>query len=115
MLDGGVAIFVSRNGVEHECMRLCGPVVLNAHSCNWIGAHRATNNTGEISALVEALTWVHQEAPDDFDHDVEIVYDSQHAAAAFQGKYNTTKELLLIDTGMHVLCETSVHVQVSWR
>ena len=63
----------------------------------------------------EALIWVHQEAPHDFDHDVEIVYDSNYAAAALQGMYKATKELLLIDTGLHVLCVTSAQVAVSWR
>ena len=81
----GAAVYVSRGGVETEWMRLHGPVVLNPSSCNWIGAHRATNNTGELSAITEALIWVNQEAQDDFDHDVEIVCDSKYAAWALQG------------------------------
>ena len=52
----GVAVFVSRNGVEHDYMRLYGPVVLNSQYCNCIGVHRATNNTGELSAMIEALS-----------------------------------------------------------
>ena len=111
----GAAVFVSRNGVETEWLRLYGPVVLNPHSCNLIGAHSATNNTGELSAIINALIWVNQEAPDNFGHGLETVYGSKCAAAALQGVYNTTKEPVLIDTGIHVLSVTAAHVAVSWR
>lgn len=66
-----VLLSVHRFGVEHEFMRLHGPVVLNPASNNWIGAQRATNNTGELPAMIEALIWINQEAPDDCGHDVE--------------------------------------------
>ena len=86
-------------------MRLYGPVVLNALSDNWLRSQRATNNTGELSALLEALIWNNQEAPGDQGHDIELGYGSQYAAASLQGDYGCNKELLLVDIGMHVLHE----------
>ena len=96
-------------------MNLYGPVVLNSRSANWLGAHRATNNTAELSATIEALIWINQEAPHHSAQSVQVVFDSQFAAGALQGALSTTSELLFIDTGIHVLCETSEHAEVSWK
>lgn len=111
----GAVMFTCRNGVYNEFMILYGPMVLNPHPNNWLGSQGTTNNTGELPALTVALIWVSQEAPDGQGHDIELVYDSQYAAAALQGDYDCNKELLLIDTGLHVLHETRKSASVHWR
>ena len=70
--EWGITVSVSRNGVEQEFIILYGPVALNPLTNSWIGAQRATNNTGELSAMIEALIWMNQEAPDDIGHDIEM-------------------------------------------
>ena len=36
---------------------IMGPVILDEWMKVWIGARRATNNTGELSAMIEAMLW----------------------------------------------------------
>ena len=61
--DGGAAEGVAgwgfvavQNGVAvHEA---CGPVAIDESDPGWTGADRATNNTGEVTAVIAALRWV---------------------------------------------------------
>ena len=65
--------------------------------------------------MVEALLTIKQEAPDDRGHDLEMVCDSDYEAAELQGICVWKKEVLLTDTGMHVLHETRTNANVLWR
>ena len=43
---------------------LHGPVVTERWSELWVGAREHTNNTGELSAIAEAMLWLLEEAQD---------------------------------------------------
>ena len=43
---------------ETEFFASCGPVTLNSVHPLYLGATKRTNNTGEVSAMIEALIWV---------------------------------------------------------
>eukprot|EP00973_Karenia_brevis_P075145 10439282-Karenia_brevis.AAC.1 len=43
---------------------LHGPVIVQDWDHRWIGAREFTNNTGELSAIGEAMMWLRDEAPD---------------------------------------------------
>ena len=45
----------------------------------------ATNNTGELPAIAEAMIWLLEEAPDTGVEPVELRYDSYYAANLAQG------------------------------
>jgi len=49
---GVVSVDPSSDQVMEE---LCGPVVIDSKEKPWVGARRITNNTSELSALIEAL------------------------------------------------------------
>ena len=55
----GVAIFADgpSNWGERPLYQLCGPVIIDRQSHLFLGAEVATNNTGELTAMMEALLW----------------------------------------------------------
>jgi len=64
---------------------LHAPVVTQEWDHRWIGAREATNNTGELSAIGEAMLWLTHEAPDDGSIPVTIRFDSYYAANMARG------------------------------
>ena len=68
---GWVAVAAGR---EVQARR--GPVVVGADSVGWRGAERATNNTGELTAVLEAIEWAIGKGL----REVVIRYDSEYAA-----------------------------------
>ena len=81
----GVAVF--RGPVEsmEPDFTLHAPVVVEEWDHLWIGAREKTNNTGELSAIGEAMLWLLDEAPDGGAVPVEIRFDSYYAANMAQG------------------------------
>ena len=79
-----------RDDVEIACS--CGPVVTNRDHPQWRGADRATNNTGEVSAIIEALRWVKEQQY----ASATIRYDSQYAAFQTQSKWKAKSNKVLI-------------------
>jgi ribonuclease HI len=72
---------------------LFGPVVLDASSPFFLGAELGSNNTGELSAICEALLWL-------LDHEnssrsAAIYYDSEYAAKITTGEYRAAKNKTL--------------------
>ena len=68
-----------------------------------VGRFQSDNNSGELTALMEALVWISQASPDKH-KEVELVYDSEIAAGTLQGSFSNKPELLMLaDTGIHVL------------
>ena len=68
-------------GEEKKARR--GPVVLGEQSLGWRGAERATNNTGELTAILEALEWAAESRLEG----VVIRVDSQYAACMTRGEW----------------------------
>ena len=64
---------------------LHAPVITEEWNKLWLGARDVTNNTGELSAIGEAMLWLLHEAPDDNRIPVKLRYDSMYAAHMAQG------------------------------
>ena len=88
-----------------------GPVVTNAAHGNWRGAQAATNNTGEVSAIVDALEWVEQQRY----LSVSVRYDSQYAACQTRGVWRAKKNKELIAAARQTLARTERTVRVRWE
>ncbi|CAE7729143.1 HFA1 [Symbiodinium sp. CCMP2592] len=80
----GVAIWEASASLEPS-FELFGPVCLSPHDKRFMGAIVATNNVGELSAMVEALLWLESEAPGPSDLPATIFYDSSYAFNAITG------------------------------
>ena len=64
---------------------LHGPVVTEEWDNIWCGAREKTNNTGELTAMIELMIWLLEEAPDGGDTPVMIRFDSFYAANVCRG------------------------------
>ena len=91
-----------------EVHSACGPVLLGATGH---GADRGTNNTGEITAVIEALRWLKTEAYGA----VTIVYDSEYAAKMAQGKWKAKVNRVLIGNARREYREVKKKMAVTWR
>ena len=91
----GVVIFRMPLAGDVPDYILHGPVVTQQWDHRWLGARAKTNNTGELSAIGEAMMWLRDEAPDDGKVPVLFRYDSEYAAGLAQSRYEpkTNEEL----------------------
>ena len=91
----GVAIFRMPLVGDTPAVTLYGPVMTDMWDHRWLGAREKTNNTGELSAIGEAMLWLAQEAPDEGGLPVMLRYDSEYAANIALGRYDpqTNEEL----------------------
>ena len=61
----GVAVCGGQSQSPNPDVSFFGPACLAKGDKRWIGAESATNNVGELTACVEALLWLEDEAPSD--------------------------------------------------
>lgn len=73
-----------------------GPVELGRASPHFLGAEKCSNNTGELSAIGEALLWLRDE--DATTSAAVICYDSKYAANVTNGTYQAHKNVELATT-----------------
>jgi len=90
---------------------LYGPVVTDSASDYFLGAEVGSNNTGELSAVCEALLWLR-------DHEgssrpVTLYYDSKYAANIASGKWNAEKNKQLAATAQTLFREVQETRQLS--
>lgn len=83
---------------------LYGPVVTDPRSHLSLGAEVGSNNTGELSAIGEALLWLRDEAPGPRSLPAVVFYDSQYAANIATRRHVAHKNLLLART-VQGLCD----------
>ena len=74
--------------------QLFAPVVLDSGSPFFLDAETGSNNTGELSAIVEALLWLRDDEPSG--RDAVICYDSEYAANQTQGLWKANKNQALV-------------------
>jgi len=72
---------------------LYGPVDLSPSSPHFLGAEVGSNNTGELSAVCEALRWLTEHEPSS--RAAVICYDSNYAANQAQGIHKAHKNVAL--------------------
>eukprot|EP01036_Dinobryon_divergens_P022700 gene22700-30982_t len=74
---------------------LYGPVVLEKTSPYFLGATVGSNNTGELSAIGEALLWL-ENNNDPAEYPAAVIhYDSEYAAKSVTGEFNGPKNRTL--------------------
>ena len=77
----GVAVYRSDDPADTHCLcELYAPVCLDKEDPRFLGAEQASNNTGELSAIAEALLWLRDECPGPASVPAELIYDSKYAA-----------------------------------
>lgn len=82
---------------------LYGPVELTSTSPHFLGAEVGSNNTGELSAVCEALRWLNEEeAPG---RPACICYDSEYASNQAQGIHKAHKNVMLSQRSRMLLAE----------
>jgi viroplasmin and RNaseH domain-containing protein/ribonuclease HI len=80
---------------DKTCLcQLYGPVVLDVKSKYYIGATLGSNNTGELTAIGEALLWIQQFVPSS--SPIILRYDSEYAAKSTLGIFNGEKNKDLV-------------------
>ena len=82
---------------------LWGRAVLDRRSEWFQGCARATNNTGELTGIAQALLWL-LHIDEDTDPAV-IVYDSMYAANMVQGRWQPKTNLEVIEQGVRLLAK----------
>mmetsp|Transcript_16203 Transcript_16203/g.35140 ORF Transcript_16203/g.35140 Transcript_16203/m.35140 type:complete len:286 (-) Transcript_16203:251-1108(-) len=82
---------------------LYGPVELDAASPFYLGAEVGSNNTGELSAVCEALRWLTEHEPTA--RDAVICYDSEYASNQAQGIHRAHKNIVLARRSHALLAE----------
>ena len=85
-------------GGQASC-ELCGTVELDASSAHFLGAEVGSNNTGELSAVCEALLYLITLAdlePHEPQRAACICYDSEYAAKQTQGQWKVNKNKALV-------------------
>ena len=110
----GVVIFrlpVSDN--PSHC--LYGPVMSNMWDHRWIGARERTNNTGELSAIIEAMLWLLQEAPDNGIEPVMLRYDSEYAAKLATGRWSPQCNQELVSEARKAVDEVMERRTITWQ
>ena len=88
---------------------LCGPVVLDATSPHFLGSEVGSNNTGELSAVCEALLYLIHEP---VTTPACICYDSEYAAKQAQGLWKVNKNRALVHRAQALLAHARARRQV---
>ena len=82
----GFAVYDSEDTHDQNSLfDIFGPVILDPQDQRFLGAQQSSNNTGELTAIAEALTWLRDEAPGPTNTPAEIAYDSHYAANLTMG------------------------------
>jgi len=90
----GWGVLVVRLGELEPLAELYGPVVTDAADPFYIGAEVCSNNTGELSAVCEALRWIKNERSG-ARVEATIRYDSKYAANIASGRHKAHANIRL--------------------
>ena len=93
----GFTVVTGGNGNDDaaadETHSRCGHVVTDAQQPGYIGAERPTNNTGELTAIAQALEYI---LADRSGRPVLVRYDSLYAGNMAAGKWRPRKNKVLV-------------------
>ena len=96
-------------------VELFGPVPTARWDNRWLGAEIASNNTGELTAMAEALLWLDTEAPGDPTLPALIRYDSTYAFEVITGKATPTENIDLVQNIQTILRSVSAKRCIDWQ
>ncbi len=105
----GVAISTEEGWIDRY-----GEVNCRTGDRDFWGADRKTNNTGELSAMIETLVWLRKTKSARGKHFV-IYYDSEYAAKMTQGIWKPTENKALINTALRMLAGARGEMNVRFR
>jgi len=89
-------------------------VVVDATDHRFLGAERHSNNTAELSAMVEAFTWLNTEAPDEGRTPAVLVYDSRYAAEAVRHGGVVDANAALVEAGREAVLGVAQSRALRW-
>ena len=96
----------------NETIELFGPVVCNPAGRGYLGAEVGSNNTGELSAVCEALLYIR----DTFSGcEVCIYHDSTYAVNVITGEMKAKKNKALVEKGAVLLLEARSFCDVTFQ
>ena len=95
---------------EEQWVEAFGPVVTDPDSLHFRGAQVGSNNTGELTAILEALTM----AIDKNWQDVTIRSDSQWSINVITGKWKARSHKTLVNYIKSIIRAGSIKVRLSW-
>lgn len=104
---GWGAVILDRNTTHN----LFGPVILDSKDKAFLGAEVGSNNTGELSAMCEALIYIEQTAP----QDAVLLYDSEYAYNMITGQKRAHANKSLVSTGKQLLADTQKKTTVTFQ
>ena len=113
----GVAIWSANEQGPQSTLptvELFGPVPLQPWDVRWLGATVASNNTGELTAMAEALLWLDQEAPGDPTIPALIRFDSTYAFEVVTGRAVATENTELVSNIQTILLSASSKRNIEW-
>ena len=99
---------------EEPWAKLSGPVITDKTSHLYVGAEEATNNMGEIAALIEGMIWLETDLKDGERVPVTIKYDSEYAAGMTRGKLTPDSSKALVQKAKKTLQSLEEKRQVDW-
>eukprot|EP00973_Karenia_brevis_P070211 9758431-Karenia_brevis.AAC.1 len=94
---------------------LHAPVVTAPWHPQWVGARERTNNTGELTAVIEAMMWLRDEAPDNGDIPVLFRFDSYYAANIAQGIWEPKSNEELAEKAREITSIVEGKRQITWQ
>lgn len=95
-----------------DTVELFGPVVCEASEKGFLGAEVGSNNTGELSAVCEALIYVRDVLSN---CEVCVYHDSTYAINVITGEMNAKKNKTLVERGMALLIEARTSCTVTFK
>ena len=87
-----------------------GPVVTDPRALHYHGAMVGSNNTGEVTAIIEALEYAHTH-----DHTAVTVYsDSEWAINVIKGRWRAKANRNLVHHAQKLVTQTGLKVHLHW-
>ena len=94
--------------VRHEA---AGAVLTDPQHARWLGAKVGSNNTGELTAILEGAVWAFHNPTVQA---VDFRYDSKYAAKLAAGEWEPTANLLLAAAGRQAIKQLQSRVAVTF-
>ena len=102
---------------ESSILEAFGPVIVEKAASNFIGATRLSNNTGELSAVVEALLWL-LSSSDFFSQGTPVVIhtDSKYVLGILTGKFAARENIALSKLALHLWSQAGrlIELHICW-
>ena len=109
------ACTVSRIAADIE---ICGKVTTAQTAGEYLGAEVASNNTAEITALIESLIWIEQviSKHTHSDSGFAIFSDSRYVVGMLTGKFNPKENILIAVLAKHLWMrvKTKLAASIFW-